>query len=446
MNYLNFVKNNFTKLPYPIGKVVSYIPYEYRPGLRNIYTARKAEMSEVETYDNEAYKKFVFLRTKKIATYAYQHIPFYRELYKTNNVSPDLFADFSDLKDLPIINKSDLQEVPLEFRSNLSVKGSLANTGGSSGAPLSFYIQPDSIPHEWAHMHTIWHKLGYKQSDLKIVFGGRANVKNIIEYDAVRHQLTVDIYQSAEKIADKLYTMMRFFKPKYLHGYPSAIFDFVIWLDINCHPLLNVFRNTIKGMFLGSEYPSPQLRTRVESLLKAKSVSWYGHTERAILAYEKNSEFNYSPFITYGFAEALETSNSNDFELVGTSYYNYASPLIRYNTNDKIAPTIRDGLLESFQITKGRNGEFILDIDGNKIYLTALIFGRHHNIFNYAQHIQVKQVKKGEATIYISSEKELSNDFIIANMDLTNVNIKFNLIVISSPIKTKASKVPLLIK
>lgn len=446
MNYLNYIKENFTRVPYPVGRIVSLVPYNIRPGISSIYRKRKKEIKQLSTFDELEHKNFIFKKTKNIAVYAFQNIPFYRELYQNHEVNPEKFTCFEDLSYLPIITKKDLQEVPLEFRSNLNLSRNLANTGGSSGQPLSFYIQPSSIPHEWAHMHAIWDKLGYTQKDLKIVFGGRADVKNTIEYDAVRHQLTIDIYKSPEIIANNLHCLFKKYRPRYIHGYPSSIFDFIIWLDVNKHPLLNTLQKNIKGIFLGSEFPSPQLRDRVEKLLQCSSVSWYGHTERAVLAYEKIAKYKYSPFTSYGFSEAIQFNNTQQFELVGTSYYNQVSPLIRYNTNDLIKPTFDKGLLIDFTISQGRNGEFIIDKNGNKIYLTALIFGRHHAIFNYVQHIQIKQDSYGSAIFFITTNSEYSPYFLLSKMDLSNIDLDYKIEILSEPIKTPSGKVPLLIK
>lgn len=446
MNYIIYAKKNLTHLPYVIGKGISFIPYELRPSMGALYLKRKKEIQQYNNFNLDLQKKEIFNKVRDISVYAYQNIPFYQDLYNSVSVDPNKFTTFEDLSYLPVVSKSDLQSVPIEYRSNNNVKKFLANTGGSSGQPLSFFIQADSIPHEWAHMHSIWKKLGYKQSDLKIVFGGRADVRNIMEYDAVRHQLTIDIYKSPRQIADALYAGFNKYNPKYLHGYPSAIFDFIIWLDVNQHPLLKLFKNNILGMFLGSEFPSPLLRSKVENLISCNSISWYGHTERAVLAYEKDEKYNYTPFFSYGYTETVKDIRTEEYSLVSTSYYNLASPLIRYNTNDLIKPNIEDGLLIDFQISSGRDGEYILDRNKNKVYLTALIFGRHHKIFDYVQHVQIKQLDIGKVVLYIVTNNDYSNEFLLDKMDLSNVMLEFTIEIISSPFKSTAGKVPLLIK
>jgi Coenzyme F390 synthetase len=149
---------------------------------------------------------------------------------------------------------------------------------------------------------------------------------------------------------------------------------------------------------------------------------------------------------TYGFAEAVLKEDS-DFYLIGTSYYNYASPLVRYNTNDIIGDIKESsGILSSFKITKGREGEFVLDFNNQKISLTGLIYGRHHKIFDYIQHLQICQTIPGHVIIYyVSSNNDIvgkENNFF----NCENVNITFSFKKINEPIKTQSGKVNLLVR
>ena len=387
MSFLLYVKKNLTNLPYFIGSPLSHIPYNYRPGMGKVYRRRLNEIEQINQADNEFIKNFIFEKVKSVAIHANYNIPFYSKLYKSTGVNPSKFRCFNDLTNLPIITKSDLQQVDLVERTFFKDRSYIVNTGGSSGKPLDFYIEPTSIPHEWAHMHTIWGKLGFNQSNLRLVFAGRADVDDVILYDSARHQFNVDLYAGWFTIAEKLLHLYIKCKPQYLHGYPSAIFDFVTWLRDHEHPLLPVLKDNIKGIFLGSEFPSPQARSRTEKLLGCKSISWYGHTERSILAYESIKQYSYRPFHSYGFAEGV--FNEGLCNLVSTNYYNYSSPLIRYNTEDNIEPNINNGVLTSFEISQGRDGEYVIDLRGNKVFLTALIFGRHHKLFDVSNHIQV---------------------------------------------------------
>ena len=131
--------------------------------------------------------------------------------------------------------------------------------------------------------------------------------------------------------------------------------------------------------------------------------------------------------------------------LVGTNYENRLSPFIRYDTGDGIKPVnFADRILESFRIAEARLGEFILDSSNNPVSLTALIFGRHHKIFEVADFIQISQDKPGMAILHVTAPGfEYSQ--VDELFDLKNVNISFNVKFREGPYKTKLGKTPLLI-
>ncbi|CAK2050558.1 phenylacetate-CoA ligase [Vibrio crassostreae] len=440
---LSYIKSNLTNLPFSLGKQIAKLPQEFKPGFGKGYKNKRDDIISSQGFNKSELELFVFSRVKFISEYAYNNVPFYHDLYRENGVNPNRLSCFNDILELPIVKKSDLQNVDIEYRSSKRKSRYIVNTGGSSGTPLSFYIEPSSIPHEWAHMHTIWERIGFEPSSLRVVFAGRSDISDVLQYDSARHQLNVNIYSGWEVIAEQLLLKYKHYRPRYLHGYPSAMFDFILWLDKNQHPLLGAFKNSIDAIFLGSEYPSPQLRDKVEILLDARSISWYGHTERAILAGEVEKQ-SYEPFITYGFTEA---NNSNGvFSLMSTSYYNLASPFIRYDTEDIISPTFHDGLLIKFNIESGRSGDYILDNSGAKIFLTALIFGRHHKLFDYCSFLQVEQTVAGYAKVYFVRSNHTQIIHPASLFDSLNVNVIFDFCEINEPIRTPSGKVQLLIK
>ena len=446
MSVALLIKNKFDRLPPNLGKILACIPFQYRPGIGRIYKNRKREIAEFEDMPIGDKKSFIFSRIYKLIEFSLSNVPFYKEYYAKNGFQLSDLKSYKDLYKIPIINKSILQEYSIEKRTSAIPDKYLVNTGGSSGKPLSFFIQPDSMGHEWAHMHTVWSKLGYRPCDLKLAFGGRSDVKDFLQYDSVRHHFSVDIYAEFILIAKKLKTILKKNKIYFLHGYPSAIYEFAVNCESFDRELLEMLNKNLKGIFLGSEYPIPLYRDKIEEVFEVGSVSWYGHTERAVLAYEKFEKFEYWPFQTYGFAEAVQDGNGQ-FNLIGTSYYNYASPLIRYNTEDEIEPTFDDRLLTNFTINEGRKGEFILDRNRKRISLTGLIFGRHHKIFEYCSFIQLKQETPGEALVLITPNNRTDEVTYFQDLfDSKNVEIVFQFKRIPEPIRTQSGKVNLFIR
>lgn len=444
MSIALFLKNNLSNIPPGIGKIINVIPYQIRPGLGKVYQKRKSEIEQLANSDRISKQKFIFENIKKLVEHAYYNTQFYRQYYDSQGFNPEMLRKFEDIKKIPVITKAILNKWDIEDRSHIHPGRYLVNTGGSSGTPFGFYIQPDSMGHEWAHMHTIWKKLGYKHTDLKIVFGGRSDVKNAVEYDVVRNHFAVDIYADYKIVAKELKKILQKYNIKYLHGYPSSIYDFALYCEKEDVELNNLLKGKLAGAFLGSEYPHKHYRDKIENVFGIKTISWYGHTERAVLAYEKNEHFTYEPFLSYGFAEVLPNSD-NGLDLIATSYYNYASPLIRYNTEDTVeSPVIDNGILESFKILKGREGEFIVDRTGKKINLTALIFGRHHQLFNHSDFIQVQQKESGIINVLFVSKNKLENPETLFDTNNLDFDIKF--MQIEEPVKTISGKVNLLVK
>jgi phenylacetate-CoA ligase len=136
--------------------------------------------------------------------------------------------------------------------------------------------------------------------------------------------------------------------------------------------------------------------------------------------------------------------------LVGTSYYSTASPFIRYCTGDLVRPTEEDsGLLRSFEVEQGREGEYVTDRKGKCIPLTGLVFGRHHRIFDLAKSVQVYQEAQGRLTFLVSLKKgrlSVMPEEIGQYFDLRGVEMDFELRWVDGPVRTRSGKANLLVQ
>ncbi|XNS97676.1 hypothetical protein AB6D28_015075 [Vibrio cyclitrophicus] len=416
-----------------------FVPYSLRLG--KAYNEHKRLQHEYEFFSKNDKDNFHYLKLKKILDYAYYNNDFYRSFYDSRGYNPSSFKKLDDFKNVPIVKKSDLKNYALKKRSCCNNSPFKVNTGGTSGEPLEFYLDKRSFAREWAYMHKIWGKLGYSYLDAKLAFRGKNNGGEPLTYNVIHNEYVVDAYVSYEELTESIRNLCKNKKINYLHGYPSSIYAFCKHIKDNNIDVLELFNGKLKGVFFGFEYPAPVFRDLIENTLEVKSVSWYGHSEMAILAYEKSENFTYYPFQTYGFVE-VESDPFGEGRLLGTSYYNFNSPFIRYDTGDLVSDTkYSDDVLYSFRIASGRIGDFIFDKENNPISLTALIFGRHHDAFNKIDFLQIGQEKIGEATLFVTSR----NSVELSDFDLNNVNIKFFLQRMEKPVKTNAGKIPLFV-
>lgn len=411
------------------------------------YSESLQQIGFMDSASIEVKKDVIFHRTHKILANTIANNSFYKTFYADAGFCLDDLCTFEDIKNIPLITKGDMKKFSLIERATPHSGSFLTNTGGTSGEPLEFYLDRQAFACEWAHMHTIWSQIGYQPTDLKLTFRGKNLGPLPLLYNPVHNEYIVNAYLHLPVVIDAIAKIVRKKSVRYLHGYPSTIYNFASEAASCNEQLVADLNGSLKGVLLGSEYPAPVYRDTIKEVFKVPTISWYGHSEMAVLAYERGQKGVYHPFQSYGYCEAVPDARGN-FRLVGTSYYNEASPFIRYDTGDIIAPLFADGILESFKIAEGRIGEFILDRNGQRVSLTALIFGRHHKIFGSARYLQIRQDNAGEATLLVTlpDGANLSDEELKAGFDSSHVAVDFSYLRLKEPVKSPTGKIPLLIK
>lgn len=427
------LKSVVEHIPYGLGSVFRYIPFNVRLG--DEYTKFLNVQADMKNLGQEEKEKYVIFYFSKIFNYAKTHFSFYEDLYRKYEVYDLEITSMEDITKIPVIDKQMIRSHLHEFRGAF-----LLNTGGTSGEPFQFYVDKNAFAREWAHMHTIWFMKGYKPTDLKLTLRGKNLGTKPYRYNPVHNEYIINSYLKVADYKEILLKLCRKRTIRYLHGYPSAIYGFLKEID-ECmsNDEKEDIRRNFKACFLSSEYPAPYMTDYIKQHWNLDWISWYGHSEMCILAYDELKNNQYKPFLSYGLAE-----NVNG-HLIGTSFHNFDMPLIRYDTGDLIASENKKGqLMEAFSITHGRNADYIIDKKGKAIPLTALIFGRHHKLFGMINYIQVSQKENGGlVTFIISTSCNYSKEELQQAMDLSNLDIDFDFQIVDKPVKTKAGKVKL---
>ena len=372
--------------------------------------------------------------------YAYHKIPFYNKFYKINNFHPQLLKEKSDWARVPIIKKQDLKAWQICDRS-VGKKYLQINTGGTSGEPLEFRVPSNAFSYEWAHMHSIWKSRGYKFGDIKLTFRGKHFDNKILKYNVIHNEYVVNASAGMNEVVSEILNLNKTVNISWIHGYPSLIAEFAEALSRIDEKEIKNFTFNIKGILLGSEYPAKIYRDKINSYLSTNIVSWYGHSEMSILAVEREKGV-YHSLPTYGYAESVANNDNNCHHLIATSLFNKIHPFIRYDTGDLIEPvSVCKGSL-AFKVNSGRIGDFIIDKNGQRHSLTAIIFGRHHNSFSYIEHVQIRQKYPGSADIFVSGlDASIAIDDLKDLFDFNRLNVDFNFFVINEPIRSAAGKI-----
>ncbi|HBR97208.1 MAG TPA: hypothetical protein DD979_07495 [Gammaproteobacteria bacterium] len=443
MNLRKIAKTYAETLPGPVARMVARVPFGLRLG--PAYGQARELIAKVEAMEEKARTAWTLEHMRHAVERAYGKHRFYRAFYDRKRYCPSTLKTIAHFQDVPVVTKADLMEFGIDERSSPALGRLKLNTGGTHGEPLEFYVDRQAFAREWAHMHTIWIAHGYDYRHLKLTLRGH-NLKDIpLRYNPVHNEYILNTYAPREAVADALAGLADLDNVKWLHGYPSVVADWCGWLHANRLDVFVRFRSSLRGVLLGSEFPAPTYRSTIERTTGAAIIPWYGHSEMCILAPEKGENI-YKPMPTYGYAEAVDVDGGQT-HLVGTSFWNTASPFIRYDTGDGIEGKTRGHILRRFSITDGRVGEFVTDRRGSSIGLTALIFGRHHPAFEKLRHVQVYQSRAGEIDVLVVPRKpDMAVKDIKDGFDFSAVEMGVSIHVLAEPVRTRSGKITLLVQ
>lgn len=421
------IKAMIEQIPYPIGRHIARVPFSYRLG--KDYSEFTNLLSSNLVDEHYVVEKFA-----RIFDHAKRELPFYKDFYMREGVFDLQVKTLQDIAKVPLVTKRLLRDNLDMFSGAMKL-----NTGGTSGAPFAFYVDKSAFAREWAHMHQIWSLKKYSYTDIKLTLRGKNLGGKGIVYNPVHNEFVINTYLDARHHLTELVDLVVSKEISFLHGYPSAIYNFLKEVEAAAtSDQITQLKGEFKCCLLGSEFPVPYMIQYLQEHWGLEYISWYGHSEMCILAYDKCSNNNYIPYHSYGYAEVVGR------QLIGTSYHNFDMPLIRYDTGDLVEPSFNDaGLLESFSVSEGRVGDFVEDRNGKQIPLTALVFGRHHEIFEKVDCIQVKQLTPGVVEFLLTTQGDISADDACKLLDMSAVDIDYSAKIIREPVLTASGKMPL---
>lgn len=345
---------------------------------------RRDNMSDLEITQ---YQK---AELKKVLEYAYQYVPYYKDLFDSIQFDPAKFDDIKELERIPFIDKHIIRRNFDRLQSVIPVPGGsyIATTGGSTGEPLKVLLDYSSVFKENAFIYFFRKKLGYTFTDRLITFRGVEFGNKLWKYNPMHNELLLSPFRLSAITLPHYLKKAESYKPDYINGYLSIIYYFAKLME--AANIIPVFR--LKGIFLISENIEDEKRTFIESFFGAPSFTFFGHSERCIISPEVvKGSYAIEPF--YGYTELIPTEGGQ-FELAGTGFLNRTMPLIRYRTGDMCEKN-EDG---TFTIEGRWNvNDFLIGLNGEKVFHSSFNF--HSEIFRNVLNYQFIQKEKGKAVL-----------------------------------------------
>lgn len=355
------IKRHFYEsLPVSVKRSVRLIPFSWLAGKAYRNTYRRGDW--FDWVSREELRQYQERELRGVLRFVVEQVPAYRRLRPiVGRQKP-----FDALKAFPLLDKDTVQAKPQDYlpRDFEKISHYETTTGGTSGNHLKIYVDDCSQAVEAAFMHRQWRRVGYTPRSSKATFRGVSfpNLKLGIfwQHNPIYNELQFSPFHMSETNLVAYVDQIVRFSPSYFHGYPSAL-D-VLAEYVLRHNLTDKMPK-VRAVLLGSEGATTGQRERIERALRTRAYSWYGHSERVVLAgeCEKNNAYHHVP--DYGILEIIDDEgNSCDLEgsrgeIVGTGLFNRCMPLIRYRTGDRATR------LES-QCECGRCWDRFTDVEG----------------------------------------------------------------------------------
>ena len=349
------------------------------------------------------------------------------------NIPTKLHAEDSEklIKMLPTVSSEELAANPGRFTSN-EVNGRNSywtTTGGSGRNPTSICLCNSSYGVEWKHMHHIWRscKPGVvscespylRRRDLKLTFRGyHLREGELIRFDPIYNELSVDPFQLNDENFGSFLEKTSRYRVSCLHGYPSLIGLFMERLKArgeNFH---------VKLIFLGSEGASVELKHEMADFFGARVISWYGQTEKVVLAYDADATGQFVNFSSYGYPWILNPDENGVGEIIGTTFVNKAMPLVNYRTGDygRVMKQTRkrvDGAEQELLVIdklQGRWGkDFVFRNKCDKIPTSAI--NLHDSIQQKIVFYQIVQDEYGKIEVKVLPKTGFSEELICSELE-----------------------------
>ena len=373
---------------------------------------------EAQWWQKEQIEAWQLERLQQMVKFAYDQTDGYRQLYDQAHVKPEDIRRLEDIKLLPFTNKELIRE-NIDIFTVRNKNGLFkSTTGGSTGIPFTFYVDKANSAAEYGFMFNAWESIGWMENHWGIKLrGAHLGDREHLLIKQGYHNFALSSSFMTEENYNRYFRLIEQSKATYLHVYPSTLTD-LSHLIISHH---DEGKLKIKQIFLGSENLYGWQKEFIKNAFpEAKLMSWYGHTERAIWApwCEKEERYHLNPF--YGYCEILQGDRpvleGEVGELVGTSFWMFGTPFIRYRTNDfaEKGPDHCEKCGRQFQLLNyvdGRLSEIIVGKTGRRISLTVFAGSiMHGRTFEHISQFRFIQRELGKLQLAIIPTIDYNED------------------------------------
>ena len=307
----------------------------------------RALLEDAQWWDADRMRAWQDERLRAVVAHAYEHVPYYRELFDRHGIHPQAFRGQEDLPRIPVLTREILKQRLPDLISRAYPKGALAegHTSGTTGSPLTMFYSADMLAMNYAALDRQYRWAGARlerHGDRVAVVRGNIIVPltqtrpPFWRTNWYHRQLLLSNFHMTPANLRAYYEALRAFRPVVLDGYPSSVY-------VLAKVLLNSGeRLPLKAVLTSSETLFDFQREAIERAFECKVFDYFGAAERVVFSVECERHTGHHLCQEYGLCEIVDEGHQplpagREGTVVGTTLHNLGMPLIRYLTSDRTA-------------------------------------------------------------------------------------------------------------
>jgi len=323
-------------------------------------------------WDRATIEQYQLQCVRNILLHAGTYVPYYRDLFKSIRFAPNKFRSLKDLLHIPLLDKESVRQNPNQFIADhqRTIHGYWKNTSGSTGKPLKIFLDRSCHINKYAATLRAYHWAGYSPGKRAFLLVEPDGLNRDFGYRLFSNSIFFDTRTINRDNVLRFYRLLNRFKPNYYIGYGRAFIHLYKQLTE-----LNLNIPSPKCIIHYGENLQKNDKIMLEALYNTKVYNFYSHREDVVMAtdIEPGNKYLMEDFF---YPELLDNRNQiieeGTGELIGTGFYNFTMPLIRYKTSDIL--TIKKGskrnLHKFTQVEKvqGRINDKVITPGGREFY------------------------------------------------------------------------------
>lgn len=323
-------------------------------------------------------------RLGRFLSHAFRTVPYYRILLRQLGLQPISFQVEGDIAKLPLLDKRTIRSHLEELKSSEATGVEKFSTGGSTGAPLTFYLGPTRVSSDVAARCRSegWFGLGIGDREY-VIWGSPLELTKQDRWRELRDRLMRTKLLSAFEMSPN--TMDRYLDEigrrccRRLFGYPSSI---ALLCEHARRKGADLSRLGVRAVFVTAEFLWDHWRDLISESFRCPVANGYGGRDSGFIAHEcprGGMHITADRILVEMIGDdGCRVPPGELGEIVVTHFDTPEMPFIRYRTGDmgvlssRACPCGRG--LPLIERIDGRKSDFIVTPDGRVMHGLSLIY------------------------------------------------------------------------